>query len=346
MVAPVSAELVHTEGSYGGPRFLQRRWHRQGKPYNIPLPFSFEFRRVLANTSVDPAYTGSAPGFYANGRQLSYNKAYAKLVEQLGDQSQWGVNIAEQKQGLDMIVKRSSQMVSFIRDLRKLDFASAAKTLQMAYNPITKGKFSGGVRGHSKSFANNFLEYHFGWEPLMQDVHAAVHSFINPHLPFKRRIRGRGTSFGGISYPPNTVGPFTSGMTTNELCKTLLVCDVEVTNHNLHLASQLGLVNPLSVAWELLPFSFVVDWWANVGQVLASYTDFAGTQTTGGSTTALDSCKSTVVAYFGPYQSYELVLCSRTIGSISGPSLALKPFKGLSPVRGLTAISLLVQQLR
>jgi len=31
-----------------------------------------------------------------------------------------------------------------------------------------------------------------------------------------------------------------------------------------------GLTNPLALAWEVIPYSFVCDWWINVGDVLAS----------------------------------------------------------------------------
>jgi hypothetical protein len=34
--------------------------------------------------------------------------------------------------------------------------------------------------------------------------------------------------------------------------------------------SQLGMANPLSLAWELLPYSFVVDWFLPIGQFLSS----------------------------------------------------------------------------
>jgi len=30
------------------------------------------------------------------------------------------------------------------------------------------------------------------------------------------------------------------------------------------------MLNPASLAWELMPYSFVIDWWFNVGDVLAS----------------------------------------------------------------------------
>jgi hypothetical protein len=31
-----------------------------------------------------------------------------------------------------------------------------------------------------------------------------------------------------------------------------------------------GFTNPFALAYELIPFSFVIDWWINVGDVLAS----------------------------------------------------------------------------
>jgi hypothetical protein len=38
----------------------------------------------------------------------------------------------------------------------------------------------------------------------------------------------------------------------------------------------MGVVNPLSIAWEVIPFSFVVDWFIPVGQVLEACTATMG----------------------------------------------------------------------
>lgn len=54
----------------------------------------------------------------------------------------------------------------------------------------------------------------------------------------------------------------------------------------LHIPAALGLTNPASVAWELVPFSFVVDWFAPVGDWLNAldatlgYSFLSGTRST------------------------------------------------------------------
>jgi hypothetical protein len=38
----------------------------------------------------------------------------------------------------------------------------------------------------------------------------------------------------------------------------------------------MGLTNPAVVAWELVPFSFVVDWFVNVSEFLGQFDEFIG----------------------------------------------------------------------
>jgi hypothetical protein len=41
-------------------------------------------------------------------------------------------------------------------------------------------------------------------------------------------------------------------------------------------ANSIGLLNPLTIAWEVLPFSFVVDWFVNIGDCIAEAGAFNG----------------------------------------------------------------------
>jgi hypothetical protein len=49
-----------------------------------------------------------------------------------------------------------------------------------------------------------------------------------------------------------------------------------ISNETLANASSIGILNPLQIAWELVPYSFVVDWFMPVGSFLETLTDTAG----------------------------------------------------------------------
>lgn len=56
-------------------------------------------------------------------------------------------------------------------------------------------------------------------------------------------------------------------------------------NPNAWLANQMGLINPAVVVWDLVPWSFVVNMFANVNSLLNQFTDFYGLEVSGASTT-------------------------------------------------------------
>lgn len=51
---------------------------------------------------------------------------------------------------------------------------------------------------------------------------------------------------------------------------------LKISNPQLSQLQQLGLTNPALVAWELVPFSFVFDWFISVGQYLQGITALHG----------------------------------------------------------------------
>jgi hypothetical protein len=54
-----------------------------------------------------------------------------------------------------------------------------------------------------------------------------------------------------------------------------VLCQVEALNH----ISIYGLTQPVEAIWELIPFSFIVDWFFNVGNTIGSWTPEMGTKT-------------------------------------------------------------------
>lgn len=238
---------------------------KQKRPFDVPLPFKFSLGSTLAgNGYTAPANEWRLSPSVNNGHLIS---AYDKLKGSAQDQAELAVSIIEARQALGMMTNRLLSLVTFARRLRRGDIAGAARHLGVMR-----------PRGSSrrKKFADLWLEYSFGWKPLVQDIYTTVDVLQSPFTSGK--ISG-GYKF-AWSYSPNVTAPYSRNWVTNGVSYLRMGAEVRIDNPNLYLANQLGLTNPASVAWELVPFSFVVDWFSNVGQVLALGTDFLGLSVT------------------------------------------------------------------
>lgn len=330
---------------------MSRRWEVQRKPYVSSLPFQFECNlRTSVQSSDGSPYSPSYGQWIISrrGMQSTINRSYDKLVNQVGDSSTWANNMLEYTGTTDMIVGRVSQLTRFANALRKGDFSKAAKSLKLDNPP--KG-YRGKKNRSPKDFGDAFLEWHFGWEPLINDIGQSVETLQKTDFGL-RQIRSSVLE----QYQENHRFESGDSYIRDEQQGTLQVkmgISARISNPNAFLANRMGFVNPLSVAWEAVPFSFVVDWFANVGQCLSSFSDFVGVEITDSFTTTFQRGNRywknvtgsspgfpSVTYTFGSFG----VICERQ-PFVSGPSLEVKPFKGLSLTRAATAISLLVKAL-
>jgi hypothetical protein len=121
---------------------------------------------------------------------------------------------------------------------------------------------------------------------------------------------------------------------------------VGIENLDLALASQLGVVNPASIAWELIPFSFIVDWFLNVGDFLNQFSDFLGLRIEDDYTSHhYDLVRHMQTIRSGKLHedAYVWKATKRVMGHLTGPSLSFSlPNPGWR--KAVTAISLLLQQ--
>lgn len=124
----------------------------------------------------------------------------------------------------------------------------------------------GGVRGvTSKDLAGRWLELQYGWKPLLQDVKGAAeflaHHFQTPlrKVYTARRVKDLGELT--TSSPSNTKILWSKCRSTSQIKAILEEVDV---------IGMAGLKDPLSVVWEKIPYSFVVDWFIPIGQYLSA----------------------------------------------------------------------------
>jgi len=346
--------------------------YRQRHPYDIVLPY--EHRSASASLSREGVETSGFDAYNAcnplwvdilDFREAD-SKCYDKLKDRLYDTASWVPNIAERQQAYKMIGDTARTLITAVKQVKKFQFSAAAKTLRMKFVP----------RGASprKIFANNWLEFHFGWEPLIKDIYSTVDLLQQPLKTVTVRAsktipQGEVLLAADQDYnvpPDGSGGAYFIRFRRRMAYATITAsgCQVSVTNPNLHLADQMGLVNPLSVAWEVVPFSFVVDWFANVGQVVGSMTDFLGLTIKNGWTTRMAKMYSyqrrlVLNSYFKPSPppgewSYWTVRddsdithfhMKRSSGLVS-PVLYVRPLYLPGLKRAATMLAVLSQQLK
>ena len=212
-------------------------------------------------------------GFGQNTYRAAYNKAHSKFREQMSSaRSSMGAFAAESGEALDMITARAVTLRSAYKEFRKGNFRKGLRTLKCPPLPKHQGK-----RWNSEREASAlWLEYWFGWSPAINDIYSACEVLTADDFK-PTKLYGVGAD--GVSFtfrdrnPPTGPNPSILTLESSVFRNHVKVGGrVSLSNKNAALLNQLGLVNPLGVLWEVIPFSFLVDWVSNVGDVLNSYT--------------------------------------------------------------------------
>lgn len=194
------------------------------------------------------------------------NKAWASLVDKVrSGPASLGVSLAEGRESMEMIANRFGRMTRAYRHLRHGRFRPFLRELTIG----PKRKHRNMIKNSVNDASSLWLEYSFGWKPLTQDVYDACTALSKP-VPGGHFV-GKGHEAVDHEYSSFNYRGYYLGLITVKQGG-----DFFVTNPNLYLAQEMGLANPAQIAWELVPFSFMVDWVFDVGSFLGGYTDFLG----------------------------------------------------------------------
>lgn len=221
-------------------------------------------------------YFGDDPSLSGSHFTVARNRSWGRLMEQVkGEASQLGTTLAESKEAIHLIGTRLLTTYRSYKELRRGNFRRALKLLSV--DP--KRKHRSWRRTSGKEASGLWLEYWFGWSPMCQDI---FDSFVtigtpNPHGWYNCV----GASTVRLADKVRYVGSFGAARrhTVSGAKATFAQgAQFRVINDNAFLANRLGLINPAAIAWELVPFSFVVDWFAKVGNAIEGITDLYGTE--------------------------------------------------------------------
>lgn len=138
------------------------------------------------------------------------------------------------------------------------------------------------VRTPIKTLANKFLEYKYGWRPLMADAYGIADEILRKQLngvhTYKAVSRipvGIPAPAGMACYLADVYGysawanyKFPGALEQRGFHLTKVQVRLRASGFDL---SRWTSLNPLSLGWELIPFSFVVDWVYDVGSYLRNF---------------------------------------------------------------------------
>lgn len=293
-------------------------------------------------------------------KKRAVNIARDKFISKMGDSAMLAVNLAERRQAMEMCVTRLGQVTTAYRDFRHI-FTSGFTPREIHgylshhyYGPASLKRrakeMMEGWRGTGHKLGSLWLEYHFGWEPLVKDIFTAVDILLT--IPQEISIKEKSKWLSNDFVLSSKTAYVTMRGEFKSRSRAIVFADFLVNNVEQFRATQLGLTNPAAWAWELIPFSFLVDWFVSVGDALAQLDQFHGItlKNAGYSTiTKVTGFGRSSISYQGERGECWAISAGtefQRFNTFPYASIGLRPWKDISPVRGLTAIALLLQVLK
>lgn len=179
-------------------------------------------------------------GLFQSTRDEAIKKLWAKLAN---TNSLLPMLLIERKETIDMCTKYVMGLVRFRRNF--------LKELRRVY----KGN-------DNKLIHEKWLEYRYGWLPFLSDVNTLLNQELG--LP---SIVIRSSHSESYSVELKEIQA-SHDLTQFGMIRYRCIARVKPEDAFAKTAAQYGLSNPALVAWELVPMSFVVDWFLDVGGYL------------------------------------------------------------------------------
>lgn len=281
-----SGVLTPNFRSYGG----------KGRKRKLPVnDYRVDYTRSTGGvaTHTSTGYWGTYHTVYTDSRLLDNFRPHTALastiVEECSDIAarKLSATTKSAKSNLALAFAERNQTVSLIYDTaRRIAFAARAvrkgnlHDAYLAFGVSAKPSKSMSRKLHEtpvdKRLSNHWLELQFGWKPLIQDVHDSAELLASIFAGERFRTEARRShsirrTFGPYKMDDN--GRYWSG---EETCKVTYSVRYCLEGTGAHLLSKTGISNPALLAWELLPYSFVVDWFLPVGNYLRTLDAFDG----------------------------------------------------------------------
>lgn len=248
-------------------------------------PNTYNISKYTANFT--PMKTSKFVNILRNGRyyyveQISYSypQYWTNLTRHVLPNKEPKATQRAKRKFFDKILENKATMAQTFAERQSTINTVAGKLTAVfqAYSSIKKGNVRKACRvlgiktkkTRSKQAAGQWLELQYGWLPLLGDIHTLLN--FNPFA---------GDTISAGAGDRNTYTGYL-GATVQSKEYVEFGAVITVTDPLVGFANQAGLLNPAQVAWELVPFSFVVDWALPIGNHLDYLTALAGLSVSNG----------------------------------------------------------------
>lgn len=167
------------------------------------------------------------------------------------------------------------------RCLQLLDERASSKirgSLDLAVSVIQHGQVTNMLRNANslvkyvrkfspKRWASTWLEYQYGWRPLINDIYGSVSKLMEPDRPLVRLLI-RAHVDDTASKTVSSSGQVPATITQFAQARGEYLIKFKQNANLAHTLSGWTTLNPASIAWELVPYSFIADWFIDIGGYL------------------------------------------------------------------------------
>lgn len=216
---------------------------------------------------------------------------------------------AERAQTARTISETATNIAKALIALKKGDLGGAARSVGIHVGKRAQRAYRKGFRKGSRmeqqteSLARGWLAVQYGVKPLMSDIFGACETLANVGMnPQSARVYAKNTRVETTDQSVRGLAPNqpTTGAQYRKQGETeytvQYVCYFTYALPGLTDLARLGITNPALIAWELMPYSFVFDWFLPVGGWLSSFDATLGLTFVSGSRTVFIRNKCTTTS--------------------------------------------------
>jgi len=237
-------------------------WNSVKGNKKTPNPFSFTHKTSIAGSGTQVADNGAGSYTITSGvikpypaaslvgfDATCYNEALSRLYDQLRGDVDISIDLAESH--------KTRKMMS-----------DSVKAMRNAFITLRKMR-----RSNPRDWGNLWLEFTYGWKPLASTIYNGGKRLLTEPSGPRKLVLKASAKTNDESHSSAGNGTTAFKLTRDNYVKNRvrLVCSYSLSGSAIESLAGFTSLNPVSVAWELTPYSFVADWFVDIGGYLRNF---------------------------------------------------------------------------